>query len=372
MLKRLYVDNYRCLINFTLAFQPVTLLVGPNGSGKSSVLDVLLGLRELLSGVAKVSDRRVFPAASLTRWQDRRLQVFEITVSLKDEADLTYRIEVEHERDTRRARIVRESLKVEDRALFEARGGEVQLYRDNHSTGPSYSADWSESALARVAPRKDNRRLTRFLDFIRGVSVSALDPRRFGAESLVEDPVLHTDGGNFASWYRHHIQEWPDRMQAVVDVLRKVLAGFDSIRMEKVGAEARVLMAGFRGDRASYELRLDELSDGQRALIALYALLYLTGDDGVLVLDEPDNYLALAEIQPWLVALSDACGARPRQAILCSHHPEVLDYLGGEAGVLLKREATGAISVRALREAVGSQSASGLKLSEIVARGWEL
>jgi DNA repair exonuclease SbcCD ATPase subunit len=44
MLKRLYVDNYRCFVNFTLDSQELTLLVGPNGSGKSSVLDVLFAL----------------------------------------------------------------------------------------------------------------------------------------------------------------------------------------------------------------------------------------------------------------------------------------------------------------------------------------
>jgi hypothetical protein len=50
----------------------------------------------------------------------------------------------------------------------------------------------------------------------------------------------------------------------------------------------------------------------------------------------------------------------------------MLDYLGGDAGVLLKRERSGVISVRSLKEAIASQTDSGLKLSEIVARGWEL
>jgi predicted ATPase len=373
MLKRLYVDNYRCLVNFTLECQELTLLVGPNGSGKSSVLDVLLGLRQLLSGVAKVTDPVAFPGRSLTGWQRRDLQVFEITVGLEGEVvDLTYRIEVEHQRDTRRARIALESLKAGQDPLFEFHRGEVQLYRDDHSKGPPYSADWSESAMARVAARNDNRRLTRFLDMMRGVSVCALDPKRFLTESLSEDPVLQPDGGNLASWYRHQVQERPDRVQAVVEVLRKVLDGFESIRMEKVGTEARAFLVTFRGETSRYELRLDELSDGQRALIALYALVHLSDEQDVLFLDEPDNYLALAEIQPWLMALSDACGTRPRQAILCSHHPEMLDYLGGDAGVLLTREASGVSSVRRLSDAISAQAASGLKMSEIVARGWEL
>ena len=49
-------------------------------------------------------------------------------------------------------------------------------------------------------------------------------------------------------------------------------------------------------------------------------------------------YVALHEIQPWLLELADACGERVPQAVICSHHPELLDYLGGENGLLLQRE----------------------------------
>lgn len=372
MLKRLHVDNYRCLVNFDLEFRNLTLLVGPNGSGKSSVLDVLSALRRLLTGAGKVTDPDVFPTRSLTRWQSRHLQVFELAVELKNELEMTYRMEVQHEKESRRARIELESLTAGGKPLFEFAAGEVRLYRDDHSQGATYSADWSESAMARVAARHDNKRLTRFLELMRGVCVCGLDPRRFQSESQSEDPWLSQDGGNFASWYRHQMQERQDLIPSATHALQSVLADFDSIRLERVGTEARAVMASFKGGGSRYELRLNELSDGQRALIALYALVHLVGEDDVLVLDEPDNYIAISEIQPWLTILSDAIGTRPRQAILCSHHPELLDYLGGEAGVLLKRESSGAVSVRPLRKAVSPQLDSGLKISEIVARGWEL
>jgi len=368
MLKRLYVDNYRCLVNFHLELQELTLLVGPNGSGKSSVLDVLFALRQLLSGTGKITDPNVFPTRSLTRWQTRSLQVFEVTVGLEGESDLTYRLEVEHEIESRRARIALESLKADHKPLFEFSNGEVQLYRDDFSMGSHYAADGSESAMARVAPRPGNQRLTRFLDFLRGVSVCALDPKRFQAETFAEEPLLQSDGGNFASWYRHQIQERQDLIIEVVESLRKVVDDFQSIRMERVGSEARAFLVAFEGRHGRYELRLDELSDGQRALIALYALVSLAGEQDVLFLDEPDNFLALAEIQPWLMALSDSCGSRPRQAIICSHHPELIDYLGVEAGVLLSRESSGSITTRRLSEVPGN---AGLKLSEMIARGWE-
>jgi ATPase subunit of ABC transporter with duplicated ATPase domains len=368
MLKRLYVDNYRCFVNFQLEFQELTLLVGANGSGKSSVLDLLSALRQLLSGTGKVSDPALFPTRSLTRWQDRPFQVVEITAGIENAGDLTYRLEIEHEKDSRRARIVLESLTADQKPLFEFRMGEVQLYRDDHIPGARYGADWSESAMARVVARPINHRLSAFLEIMRGMSLCALDPKRFQAESYSEEPLLQADGANFSSWYRHQIQERQDLAIDFVEILRKVLDGFHSVRLEKVSSETRAFHVDFESESGRYPLRLDELSDGQRALIALYALIHLAGEKDILFLDEPDNYLALAEIQPWLMTLSDACGTRPRQAILCSHHPELMDYLGGEAGVLLKRERSGAITTQRLDVI---RPDSGLKLSEIVARGWE-
>jgi predicted ATPase len=372
MLKRLYVDNYRCFVNFHLELQELTLLVGSNGSGKSSVLAVMFALRKLLSGTGKVNDPDVFPTHTLTRWQARpaqATQVFEIVVNLDLGRDVTYRLEIEHEREAGgRVRIHLESLKLDGKPLFEFRYGEVQLYRDNHSQGPTYGADWSESAMARVVPRGDNKHLSRFLELMRGVSLCAFNPKVFIAESMSEDARLEPDGRNFASWYRHQSQERQDLIPGVIQALRKVIPDFQSIRLEKVGSEARKFTIDFEGQGGRYDLGLDELSDGQRLLIALYALLYLGGEQNLLLLDEPTNYLALAEIQPWVIALADACGSRPRQAVLCSHHPELIDYLGAESGVLLQRESSGSIRARRLSEVPVN---GGLKLSEVFARGWE-
>jgi predicted ATPase len=368
MLRKLYVDNYKCLVNFELPLQELSLLLGPNGVGKTSVLDVLFALRQLLGGVAKVTDPEAFPTRTLTRWQSRDLQVFELEVAL-DGDTFTYRLEVEHQRSTRRARILLERLTAEGKALFECTAGEVQLYRDNHSPGPSFTVDWSESALARVAPREDNKRLTRFLEFMRKVMVCGLYPASFQAESTTEDPLLDRDARNFAAWYRNALQERPDLVPQFTAALQEVIDGFAGVRLEKVGLDTRALMVVFEEHGERYELRFDEISDGQRALIALYALVHLGAGQGyTLLLDEPDNYVALPEIQPWLIALEDACGESVPQAVLCSHHPELIDYLGGDRGLLLKRESSGVVTACGLE---AKRVEGGLKLSEMVARGWE-
>ena len=369
MIKRLYVDNFKCLVNFDLALSDLTLLLGANGSGKSSVLDVIYALRQLVSGVAKVTDPEIFPNATLTRWQSRTAQVIELGVELDDDV-LEYRLEIEHDLQGRRAVIRHESLRGGAETLFAFVGGEVQLYRDDGSAGPTYGSDWTESALARVTPRPDNKRLTRFLEYLRRILVCGLYPRGFGAESHTEDALLDRDGGNFVAWYRHNAQERLDLVADFTLAMRDVLAGFQSLRLKQVGEDARVLMVQLAHDGTGrHELRFDELSDGQRALLALYALLHITRGQGhTLFLDEPDNYISLPEIEPWLAELREACGDGIPQAVLCSHHPEAIDQLGAENGILLQRKGSGVVTTGRL-DATACQG--GLKLSELLARGWE-
>lgn len=380
MFKRLYIDNYKCLVNLELPLRELTLLVGTNGTGKTSILDVVFALRRILSGEVRITDRGVFPSSTLTRWQSRGLQTFEIEVSLGGE-ELVYRLEVEHQRSPSgitwaaqgsRARILLERLTADQRPLFHFAEGKVQLYRDDHSHGPKYDSDWTESALARVPSYGDkNRRLTGFLDFVRRVLVCGLYPASFESESKTEDPILARDARNFAAWYRHVSLERPELVPKLTEELREIIDGFQGMFLEREGEYTRTLMVTFRDaeESPSYKLRFDEISDGQRALVALYALIRLGAGQGyTLFLDEPDNYVGLSEIQPWLVELADACGESAPQAVLCSHHPELIDYLGQDRGLLLGRQRSGVTTVQSMEK---TPTEGGLRLSELVARGWE-
>ena len=371
MFKRLYADNYRCFVNFAMDFEDITLLTGYNGSGKTSVLDIMFALRELLGGRAKITDPDIFPANSLTAWQTKKVQTFELDVVLKED-ELRYRLEIEHNVDQDLARISTESLSSRiGGKLFLFEGGEVRLYRDDHSEGPIYHADWRESALARVPSRNDNTRLTTFLNFIRHVLVCGIYPAGFEHETARHDLMLERDASNFSSWYLHVQLEDPGQVEAFRKAIAKVIDGLDQIRLPKTGLNTRAMMVDFHGNDSRYELSLDKVSDGQRTLIALYALIHLSSGLGyTLCLDEPENYIALAEIQPWLVELADRCGDSIPQALICSHHPEMIDFLGPAHGLFLHRERSGATKVNRLKE-VALVPESALRMSEILARGWE-
>lgn len=358
---------------FRLASARVVLAPGAKRNRKILGARHRVRLRRLLSGEARVTDPDAFPTETLTRWQSRDRQVFEIQVLLNSET-FTYHLEIDHERATRRAKIHAERLLLEGNPLFECVEGDVQLYRDDHSKGPSYSVDWTESPLARVASRRDNIRLTSFLEYMGRVLVCSPYPPGFQTVSANEAPLLARDAHNFADWYRHGIQEHPSLVTQYMRTLREVIGyGFEEVRLERVGHDARALMVTIakQANSSRYDLRFDEISDGQRTLVLLYSLIHMARDqDYTLFLDEPENYVALREIQPWLMGLEDACGDTVAQAVISSHHPELIDYLGRENGVLLRRETSGAIVTRRLNDN-SDHTNGGVELSELFARGWE-
>ena len=133
-----------------------------------------------------------------------------------------------------------------------------------------------------------------------------LVPSATGRRISTEDAVLQRNAENFAAWYRNLLLERPEQLTDLTQALQDVIGGFRGIRMEKVGLDARALMVTFERQERRFELRFDEISDGEGALIVLYWLIRLAAGQGcALFLDEPDNFVALR--LPWLFALSDAC-----------------------------------------------------------------
>jgi predicted ATPase len=86
-----------------------------------------------------------------------------------------------------------------------------------------------------------------------------------------------------------------------------------------------------------------------------------------ILLDEPENFVALAEIQPWLLRFVDAVDEQGAQAIVVSHHPEVLNTLASGGAVVFDRPQGGPTRVSPFPISTNEP----LTPSEIVARGWE-
>ena len=357
MLKRLYVNNYKCLVNFELSLARTTLLVGLNGTGKSTVFDLLEQLRSFVAGDTSVEES--FPSRSLTHWQSSDLQRFELTVSGgpdRTAEDYQYLLELEHDRARQRCRVRSEIVRTSTALLFRFQTGEVELFRDDGSVGPQFSFDWNRSGLTAVVERQDNTRLSWFKRWLREVQAVRLDPASMPSRGEREVPHPKPNLSDFACWYRHSMQERPREIGELFDSLSQVLDGFSALELVQDGEVARTLKVRFETlveegeSRKSFQLGFQELSDGQRALIALYTLLHMTKRQmTTLCLDEPDNFVALAEIQPLIFEFCDATEEKGPQVVFASHHPEIIDHPGIERRLLLRRDNGGPTRIAPLQ-----------------------
>jgi len=369
MLTRLYATNYRCLVNFELKPTRKQLLIGLNGSGKTTALDVLALLRDFAARGLPCEER--FVGRTKTAWQDVAEQRFEIEVQGNGGTYL-YTLVVDEWPHPIRPRVTLETLEFDKKPLFRFQGGRIGLFNDSQRPSPSveFHFDWHRSGLAAVdTGRQDNRKLTWFKQWLGRLTHVQINPWAMSARSEREARDLSRDMGNFADWYRHLRQESGNAVYEAMAALREFIPGLESLDAKEAGLDVRVVQAAIRSPKGKIaETAFSELSEGQRALIALYMLAYCAVlPDSTLLIDEPDNFVALAEIQPWLVKLLDRVDEQNAQVMLVSHHPELLDQLAGSGGILFERP--GGAETRVSHFAPPDDT--GLRPSEIIARGWE-
>jgi predicted ATPase len=352
MLTRLYIDNFRCFEKFEWRPGRKQLILGRNGTGKTSLMDALHNLREVAARGERVDEW--FKLSERTRWLDQREQVFEIEAQLKG-VNYFYRLVIEPGGQPVRPRVQWETLRLNDDPIFDICNAEAL------NPGPSYQLDQSRSALSTFV----GRGIAPFREWLAGISCWHINPFSLGSRAESESVEA---GADFAPWYRHLVQAHPSENTAFLQDLRETLAGFDQLRLEHAGENVRILYAEFLRDGKSIRIPFGELSEGQRCLICLYAILhFVVAKGGTVVIDEPDNFISLREIQPWLMAVDDMVSDSKGQVLLISHHPEIMNQWAPAYGVQFVRDGVGPVRLEKFQ---GNPEYS-LSPAELVARGWE-
>lgn len=366
MLTRLYIDNFRCFVNFEYRPGRKQLILGPNGSGKSSLIDALLLVRSFVVAGKLLSDA---PLHFLTtRWITRTDQRFEIEASINSQRYL-YLLRTDMNKEGSDKVIVQEALYLDQRPLLEFDSGQVTLHGSGTAESISYPLEPNRSSLASIPDQVPYRSIAAFRRWLDSVRLFRINPFAMLAASEKEDRGLKTDLSNFASWYRSVLLAAPKQQVQFLHSLGEAVEGFEVFKMPQHREENRTLVAEFAaGDQSSVGFSLTELSEGQRCLVGLYAILhFFTGHGETLIIDEPDNFISLREIQPWLNALSDAVDDGKGQAILISHHPELINQWAPEYGVEFFRAGNGPVRVRKFE----GDAESPLSPAELIARGWD-
>jgi hypothetical protein len=371
MLTRFFADNYKSFVKFECQLQSRQLILGPNGSAKTTLFDVLSLLRDFcIRGEPAVREppELSFLGRSRTRWHDEPIQTFELDVS-GNGGLYKFRLKLDSWGNPQKPRTLLEEVTFSNKPIFRFEQGKVHLFNDRHEDKVQYQFDWHRSALATIDQRIDNTTLTWFKQWLGGLLVISPDPRQMLsgiADREEKNPDRHF--AKFPNWLRHLVLETTRESYEYFNDLREAIDGFVSMRLEDAGEsrrEIRIAMAS--SDKQEYFM--GELSEGQRVLIALYAALHFGLTPGATVcFDEPDNFIALREIEPWLTRVLERTetdfGA---QVLIASHHPEMINRMAFKEGLFLDRPD----GRNAIAKPFTDLAQTGLSASELVARGWE-
>ncbi|TMQ08689.1 MAG: hypothetical protein E6J91_32585 [Deltaproteobacteria bacterium] len=319
MLRLLRADNFKCLDGFELRLDGHALLMGLNGSGKSTVVELLDRLRRFWVAGDKSTD--CFPGSTRTRWGSQQPQAFELHLETGGRA-LRLRVALGPADKGQPVRIVEED--IEGLGISVHRSGGIRIAFEPPDIVQQQLLVPDELSVLPLGFDK----LTQLPGAVLAVDDAAsflpfrIEPATM--ETMVQAPsgVLRFDGRNFSCWLLARQRYFPDTYRGIARRAAEVLNGFVGFEFVPEGDQFRLITrwrstkhsgGGPNGATRSYDI--GELSDGQRLILVLSALVEVAGQrELAIILDEPDNYVALQEIQPLLLSLMDL----PRTMDTCS------------------------------------------------------
>ncbi len=319
-------------------------------------------------------------------------QTFELEVlDDAEEFRYVYKLIIEHERGTEKARVKKEELLLNDRPILKIEMGEAHMFSEetpNHEyrEGPTFPFNWTISGFTLEFKEEFNRSLLLFRKWVQGIVALSPDPWQIVPSSISESVFLHSHAENFASWYRNNLLANYQNINEKVDTrIQEILPGYNGLHFHGTGGEKyRELKASFRSEKNeefSFLFHCDQLSIGQiiirnfcikqkfpiwnaffvlsillfyrkfcswklckhnfpmqNFVIVLFNIVFGDSNERLLLLDEPDNFLMLQEIKPLFLELEDAAGSELPQSIVISHHPEAMDSISLKNMVWLDRD----------------------------------
>lgn len=360
MLKRLYVHNYKCLVNFEINFdKDISLFLGANGSGKSTVFEVLAKLKRVILKEERVEN--VFDVTDIPRWLN------------EEKNNLRFELDIEIENAIYKYSLVITIIQIAGNFL-EPFVQEESLYQDGSmliSSKDGLIFWFDEAPITFDSSRSVLNRYpnygTAFLKYLRSLFVIRINPYLMASTISKINSEIKPDFSNYAEWLAHLNENNRRGISIFENAMRGILPSFDYFRIEQAG-QAKVLQIEFENKpnkKAPDKYYFHELSEGQKSLIALYTIIYCTPENSLICVDEPENFLALPEIQPWFNELYDQCVERNLQAILISHHPKIINMLANDSGYWFSKE-----NNLTRIQKISPENETGLSIADLVERGW--
>ncbi len=350
MIKRLYIHNFGCLVNFELpvGHHPSSLLIGKNGSGKSTVARALEVLQQIGRGNNRI--RKLIELHDVTRWSSGQPLRIELEVEI-DGRLFDYRLALELPEGFRELRVQTESLSVGGEKKFSREVAEVEFPRP-HREPVTMSFDWHMIWLSVAQARSESDPIDIFRKWLARMLIISPIPCQIDGESSSETLEPEKYLANLGDWWNGLISDAPASYAPIAETLRRILPDLSDIRNPVIAKDSKSLEVHFEyeGERLTLPFRV--LSDGEKCMVIWAMVMAANEAYGPLLCfwDEPDNFLAISEIGDFAMDLRKAF-KKGGQFIATSHNSETIRSFSDEnTYVLFRRHHFEPTQIRPLSE----------------------
>jgi predicted ATPase len=331
VIRRLYVNNFRCLENFELRLADLSsvLLIGKNGSGKTAVGLALEILQRIARGTNRVDD--------LLKPKDFCFGRTDAPVRIEIEVDLhgkvyEYVIVFELPVGAKELRVFEEALSVAGEPIY-------RRVRDGGQEGRAkFDIDWRLVALPIVQEQSEKDPLFVFKQWLARMLILQPLPNLITGDSNQETLQPSREVADFGAWFSGLLASAPAAYVSIYEYLKQVMPDLRDIKNPSVGRDARSLVVQFSNGQGSASVPFADLSDGEKCFMICAVVIAANHDAPVLCFwDEPDNYLAPNEVGDFVLALRKAFQLGG-QFIATSHNPEAIIVFSDENTLVLYRK----------------------------------
>lgn len=338
VIKRLYVHNFRCLENFELPIsgQSSVLLIGKNGAGKTTVSFAIEILQKIARGTNRVGG--LVKPKDLTRGRSDVPMRFEIEVELESKI-YAYVIAFEYPEGFRDLRVHEEKLTVDGKPVYSRKVSQVYLAKTGQENEAKFIIDWHLVALPIIQLQPTKNPLSVFKQWLANMLILRPMPSLIRGDSDQETLQPNPPVSDFSAWFSGLLAHAPSAYTRIDEYLKQVMPDLNDIKNPEIGTDSRSLFVQFSNSQGSLTLPFEDLSDGEKCFMICALVLAANHAYGPLFCfwDEPDNYLALSEVQHFVMALRRAFQSGG-QLIATSHNQEAIRCFSDENTLVLHRK----------------------------------
>jgi ABC-type ATPase involved in cell division len=362
MLKKLHVHGFRTLVETTVDFSPLTIMIGKNGAGKTSILDAL----QIMGNFARGGVERAFgPPPWSLGWQRTkgigRIHAVRFEVEI-EVGDTCYKYTLTLDEHDGRVR-------VEEERLFR---------QSDHTTIASFQFNNPPPTGSILSPKSTDPASTEIASVgsaLKAVVSYELNPSEIEQGTDPEHDYVSRSGFGVSGFLAHLKDSAPDRFDALESRLKVFRPETDAI---EVWSSSGKLFWGLRDKSQERAFPAVHMSWGDRQLVGLLCVLFHTKPGATIAIEEIDRGFHHSRYSQVIELLTEAAydgldGSPPIQVVITTHSPSFVNKLDDrtEEIRLVSRVPGGGTLVRKIRELL-SEKLGTTELERPLGEAWEM